>query len=56
VASGNVIPSSLIIFTPKMEVILSFETLLLTRAAQRQIPEDNIPHSHRRESLKSKQW
>jgi hypothetical protein len=31
----------------------SSETLVLTRATLRNIPEDSIPHSHRRENLKS---
>jgi hypothetical protein len=36
-----------------MEAIHSFETSVLTRAKWRDIPEEGILHSHRRENLKS---
>jgi hypothetical protein len=36
-----------------MGAILSSESAVPTRSAQRHIPEDNILHGHRRENLKS---
>jgi hypothetical protein len=51
--TANVVPSSPILVTLMMETILSSETLLLTRATRRNIPEDDILYSHRLQNLKS---
>jgi hypothetical protein len=53
IVTANVVPSSLILTTLTMEAICSFETLVLTRATWRNIPEDSALHSHCRENLKS---
>jgi hypothetical protein len=50
--TARVAPSSPILAT-LMEAPGSFETSVLTRVTRRNIPEDTIHHSHRRENLKS---
>jgi hypothetical protein len=47
------VPSSLIPVTLMMEVTCSSETLVLTRANGRNIPENGILHSHHHENLRS---
>jgi hypothetical protein len=49
----NFVPSQPILVTPKMEAIRSFESSVITRAIQVNIPGDCILHSHSCENLKS---
>jgi hypothetical protein len=51
--TANVVPSAPILVTLMMEETCSSEPWNLRKATRRNIPEDRILHSDRRESLKS---
>jgi hypothetical protein len=53
---ANVVPRSPILLTLMMEAIRSSETLVLTSASRRNIPEDGILHSYCREDKSYIDW
>jgi hypothetical protein len=51
--TDSVVPISPILVTVMMQALRSFETSVLTRATRRNIPEEDIFHSHHCKNLKS---